>query len=130
MGELGQIHPTRKTIPGPSFAMDSPLPCGCRVSREDGSGKLRFWYCPAHAFTFEMLETLRVNLSVLDDVIEHGSSEGFDLTVARAAEIEAGAVIRKARDGILGAERAVEALDPRRWARPARVEPFEVKPTD
>lgn len=121
---MSEIHPTRKTIAGPTFASDSPLPCGCQVSREEATAKLRFWYCPAHAFTFEMLETLQVNLSVLDDVIEHGLSENFNLmTVAVEAAMEAGVVIRKATDGIPeAARRPVEDSVSRRWGTPTKAE--------
>ncbi len=131
MREPREPQAKSKSVPGPRFVIDGPLPCGCRVCREEGSAKLRLWYCPAHAFTFQMLETLQMNLSVLDHLIEHGSSENFDVTVALAAETEAGSVIRKAKDGIPQMEISVRDSNQPVGARPVwAAEDFDARPHD
>lgn len=56
-------------IPGPTLKPSNPSPCGCRVSPEPGSEKLRLWFCRTHAAAFDMLETLRTSLKTLDAVV-------------------------------------------------------------
>ena len=89
-----------KMIPGPTFKMDSPLPCGCKIAREYGSGKYRLWYCPTHATAFEILEVLRFNHDALGAVLKHMPDTNGELDFARDAEFRARAVIRKATAGV------------------------------
>ena len=89
-----------KSIPGPTFKVDSPLPCGCKVAREDCSGKFRLWYCPTHAAAFEILEVLRFNHDALGNVLRHVPDANGDLDFARDAEFKARSVIRKATVGV------------------------------
>ncbi len=86
------------TIAGPTFRMDSGLPCGCRIGRDEG--KFRLWYCPTHAVAYEMLEVLRLNLTVLDQIINSTSSTDCDLTHAMDVGMRARKVIRKATTGV------------------------------
>jgi hypothetical protein len=86
------------TIPGPTFRLDSALPCGCRVGRDEG--KFRLWYCPTHAVAFEMLEVLRLNLSVLDQVLNSPPSAEVDLASAMDVGMRARKVIRRATTGV------------------------------
>ncbi len=94
--ELMRGNGAPKAILGPTFKIDIPLPCGCRVCRDDGTSKLRMWYCPTHAAAFEVLEALRLNLSVLDHVIEQASSSTIDVSAAMEVGMKARAAIRKA----------------------------------
>ena len=87
-----------KAIPGPTFRLNDSLPCGCRIGRDDGTLKYRLWYCATHAVAFEMLETLRLNLSALDELINTGPS--CDLGQAMDAGMRARMVIRRATGGI------------------------------
>src|SRR5437879_2696129 len=86
----------RKSIPGPTFKVDSSLPCGCSIRRDQGTSKLRLWYCSTHAVAFEVLEALRFNLGAIDDVIEHTPPGAYDLSRAMDAGMKARAAIRKA----------------------------------
>ncbi|MBI2218136.1 MAG: hypothetical protein HYU51_12640 [Candidatus Rokubacteria bacterium] len=79
--------------------MDSGLPCGCRIGRDEG--KFRLWYCPTHAVAYEMLEVLRLNLSVLDQLINNNApSADVDLSTAMDVGMRARKVIRKATTGV------------------------------
>jgi hypothetical protein len=84
-------------IPGPTFRLNDSLPCGCRIGRDDGTLKYRLWYCATHAAAFEMLETLRMNLNALDELINTGASR--DLGPAMDAGMRARTVIRRATVG-------------------------------
>ena len=89
-----------KTIPGPTFKMDNSLPCGCRISRDGDTQKLRLWYCPTHAAAFEILEVLRSNLTALDAVVEQTTSGKCDPSIAMEAGMRTRAAIRKASGGV------------------------------
>ena len=89
-----------KTVPGPNFRIDNSLPCGCRISRDDDTKRLRLWYCPTHAAAFEVLEALRMNVDALDTVIKHVSSEVTEVGGARDAEVRARTAIRRATVGV------------------------------
>lgn len=56
-----------KTVPGPTFRIDSSLPCGCRIARDDDTKRLRLWYCTTHAAAFEVLEALRLAVDGASD---------------------------------------------------------------
>jgi hypothetical protein len=85
-----------KAIPGPTFRLDSSLPCGCRIGRDDGTLKFRLWYCPTHATAFEILEALRLNLSALDELINNAPGQQGDLGQAMDAGMRARMAIRRA----------------------------------
>ena len=89
-----------KTIPGPTFKIDSAIPCGCRVSRDDDTQKLRLWYCPTHAAAFELLEVLRSNLTALDAVVEQAGTGKCDPSTAMDAAMRTRLLIRKATGGV------------------------------
>jgi hypothetical protein len=89
-----------KTVPGPNFRIDNTLPCGCRISRDDDTKRLRLWYCPTHAAAFEVLEALRLNVDALDTVIKHVPSELTEAGGARDAEVRARTAIRRATVGV------------------------------
>jgi hypothetical protein len=89
-----------KTIPGPTFKIDSAIPCGCRVSRDEDTQKLRLWYCPAHASAFELLEILRSNLTALDGVVEQAAAGKCDPSAAMDAAMRTRLAIRKATGGV------------------------------
>lgn len=89
-----------KPIPGPTFRMDDALPCGCRVTRDEGTLKLRLWYCATHAAAFEILEVLRFNVDALGHLMKQDHTGDEALTRAMDAEMRARAVIRKATAGI------------------------------
>jgi hypothetical protein len=76
------------------------LPCGCRIGRDDG--KYRLWYCPTHAVAFEMLEVLRMNLNVLDEIVSSSQPADCDLSNAMDAGMRLRKVIRKATIGSRG----------------------------
>jgi hypothetical protein len=78
-------------IAGPVFRIDELIPCGCRVRREEGTGKFRLWYCPAHLAAFEMLEALQAGLLALDNIVERGP-DAYD----QALTIEAARKVRTA----------------------------------
>lgn len=59
-----------KTVPGPNFRVDNSLPCGCRISRDNETLRLRLWYCTTHAAAFDVLEALRANVDALDSVMK------------------------------------------------------------
>jgi hypothetical protein len=88
-----------KTVPGPNFRIDNSLPCGCRISRDDDTKKLRLWYCPTHAAAFEVLEALRVNADALGSVMKH-APETSEIGHARDAESCARTAIRRATVGV------------------------------
>jgi hypothetical protein len=86
-------------IPGPTFSKDkSSLPCGCRVGRDEG--RLRLWFCSTHAAAFEMLEVLRLNVAVLDDILDNTPTGQGDLSRAMDAGMRTRRVIRKATAGV------------------------------
>jgi hypothetical protein len=90
-----------KTVPGPNFRVDNSLPCGCRISRDDDTKRLRLWYCPTHAAAFEVLEALRVNVDALDTVIKHVPVSNVPVVGgARDAEVRARTAIRRATVGV------------------------------
>lgn len=89
-----------KAIPGPTFKLEDSLPCGCRVGRDDGTLKLRLWYCPTHAAAFEMLEVLRLNLTALDELVNNApAGSASHLTQAMDAGMRARITIRRATSG-------------------------------
>jgi hypothetical protein len=78
-----------------------------------------------------MLETLRVNLAVVDDAIENGpSSASLDLTVVMTAEAEVLAMIRKATDGIPMTESAEADEAFGGWKMSTWSDSFVVSPQD
>jgi hypothetical protein len=89
-----------KTVPGPNFKVDNSLPCGCRISRDDDTKRLRLWYCPTHAAAFEVLEALRANVDALDTVIKRVPSDMSEIGAARDAEVRARTAIRRATVGV------------------------------
>ena len=89
-----------KSIPGPTFKVDSPLPCGCKIAREEGTSKFRLWYCPTHAAAFEVLEALRFNHDALGSVLKQMPDGNGELDFARDAEFKARTVIRRATAGV------------------------------
>jgi hypothetical protein len=89
-----------KTVPGPTFKIDNSLPCGCRISRDDDTKRLRFWYCTTHAAAFEVLEALRLNVDALGTVIKQVPGQGSELMPARDAEVRARTAIRHATVGV------------------------------
>lgn len=88
-----------KTIPGPVFKIDNSIPCGCKISRDEDTKRLRLWYCPTHAAAFDVLEALRSNADALDHVIKQAppvdSAVNFEETAERART-----AIRKATVGV------------------------------
>jgi hypothetical protein len=54
-----------RVLPGPTFKLDQPMPCGCRVSRET-DGRMRLWYCRTHLAAFQSLEALERAVQTLD----------------------------------------------------------------
>ena len=88
-----------RTVPGPNFRIDNSLPCGCRISRDDDTKRLRLWYCPPHAAAFDMLEVLRVNLDALDSVIKHVPVDRSEMCSALDAEMRGRTVVRRATVG-------------------------------
>jgi hypothetical protein len=89
-----------RTVPGPNFRVDNSLPCGCRISRDEDTKRLRLWYCPTHAAAFEVLEALRQNVDVLDTVIKHVPSDVPAMGGALDAEVRARTAIRRATVGV------------------------------
>jgi hypothetical protein len=89
---------TTKTVPGPNFRIDNSLPCGCRISRDNDTQRLRLWYCTTHAAAFEVLQALRENAQALGTVIKHVPSE-FSAGDVRDAEMRARSAIRRATIG-------------------------------
>jgi hypothetical protein len=87
-----------KTIPGPTFKLDSSLPCGCRISRDDDTKQMRIWYCTTHAAAFEVLDALRSGVDALDTVLKH-LSPNQNLGFLKDAEVKARTAIRKATLG-------------------------------
>jgi hypothetical protein len=70
MGPLnGRITAGPKTpprvVPGPTFKLDQPMPCGCRVSKES-DGRMRLWYCRTHLAAFQSLEALESAVRALE----------------------------------------------------------------
>jgi hypothetical protein len=88
-----------KTVAGPIFRVDNSLPCGCRISRDEDTKKLRLWYCTTHAAAFEVLEALRENAHALDSVIKHAPHLP-QIGHARHAEDRARMAIRRATAGV------------------------------
>jgi hypothetical protein len=88
-----------KTVPGPNFRLDNTLPCGCRISRDDDTKRLRLWYCPTHAAAFEVLEALRLNVDALDTVMKQVPTE-FTAVDVRDAGVRARTAIRRATVGV------------------------------
>lgn len=91
---------TTKTVPGPNFRIDNSLPCGCRISRDSDTQRLRLWYCTTHAAAFEVLEALRANTEALGTVIKHVPTEFSEVGCARDAEMRARTAIRRATAGV------------------------------
>jgi hypothetical protein len=89
-----------RTVPGPNFRIDNSLPCGCRISRDDDTKRLRLWYCPTHAAAFEVLEALRMNVDALDTVMKQVPSELTAVGGARDAGVRARTAIRRATVGV------------------------------
>src|SRR6185503_1568775 len=58
-------HPKPRVVPGPTFKLDEPIPCGCRVSREP-TGRMRLWYCRTHLAAFDSLEALERAVRTLE----------------------------------------------------------------
>lgn len=89
-------------IPGPVFNIDNWIPCGCKISRDEDTKRLRLWYCATHAAAFDILDALRLNADALDRVITQipplDGRAGFQETAQRARETaqRARAVIKKA----------------------------------
>lgn len=88
-----------KTVPGPNVRIDNTLPCGCRITRDDDTKRLRLWYCPTHAAAFEVLEALRENVDALDTVMKQVPTEVSALG-ARDAGVRARTAIRRATVGV------------------------------
>jgi hypothetical protein len=88
-----------KTVPGPNFRIDNTLPCGCRISRDEDTKRLRLWYCPTHAAAFEVLEALRQNVDALDTVMKQVPTE-FSPVDIRNAGVRARTAIRRATVGV------------------------------
>jgi hypothetical protein len=88
-----------KTVPGPNFRIDNTLPCGCRITRDDDTKRLRLWYCPTHAAAFEVLEALRLNVDALDMVMKQVPTE-FSAGGVRDAGVRARTAIRRATVGV------------------------------
>lgn len=91
---------TTKTVPGPNFRIDNSLPCGCRISRDSDTQRLRLWYCTTHAAAFEVLEALRRNTEALGSVIKHVPPQLPDVGGMRDAELRARSAIRRATVGV------------------------------
>lgn len=72
-----------KTVPGPNFRVDNSLPCGCRISRDNETLRLRLWYCTTHAAAFDVLEALRENADALESVIKLVPTEVSEVAPAR-----------------------------------------------
>jgi hypothetical protein len=87
-----------KTIPGPTFKLDSALPCGCKISRDDDTKQMRMWYCTTHAAAFEVLEALRSGVDALDGIMKQMSPH-LSLPFVKDAEVKARSAIRKATVG-------------------------------
>jgi hypothetical protein len=82
-------------VPGPVLRIDEFLPCGCRVRKEETSGKLRLWHCATHAAAFEMLEALRAGLAALEKVLDTVPAQSYDDTAVMEAAMKVRAAIRK-----------------------------------
>jgi hypothetical protein len=88
-----------KTVPGPNFRIDNTLPCGCRISRDEDTKRLRLWYCPTHAAAFEVLEALRQNVDALDTVMKQVPTEFSPVDILDAG-VRARTAIRRATVGV------------------------------
>lgn len=87
-----------RTIPGPTFRLDSSLPCGCQIRRDEDTKRFRMWYCQTHFAAFEVLEALRSNTAALDHVLQKVGPVNGDVNVADIAA-KARETIRKASPG-------------------------------
>lgn len=86
-----------KTVPGPNFRVDNSLPCGCRISRDNETLRLRLWYCTTHEAAFDVLEALRVNADALETVMKQVPAELCEVGTARD---RARMAIRRATVGV------------------------------
>lgn len=85
-------------ISSPSLKLDSPSPCGCRVARDEGSERVRIWYCQTHGVAFEVLQALQVTAKALNRVATKQPLAPFERDLATVAQDKAEATIRKAVD--------------------------------
>jgi len=88
-----------KTIPGPVFRVDNSIPCGCKISRDEDTKRLRLWYCTTHAAAFDVLDALRSNADALDRVIKQAPPADAGMSFEETAE-RARTAIRKATAGV------------------------------
>lgn len=84
--------------PGPAMKPGSPSPCGCRVSPEAGTEKLRLFFCRTHAAAFLMLDALQVSLKALDTVVKQLPTPVSDDHPMKLAQVTVRTTIHSAVD--------------------------------